>query len=66
MSYGFGSEQKKPSFSQKLGFFSPSTTERQEIDPVFKDALTKNFEGLNLPVQTQVEPFPFVSLKGQG
>ena len=32
-----------------------STTERQEIDPVFKDALTKNFEALNLSVQTQVE-----------
>ena len=32
-----------------------STTERQEIDPVFKDALTKNFEALDLPVQTEVE-----------
>jgi len=28
-----------------------STTERQEIDPVFKDALTKNLDGLNLTVQ---------------
>jgi len=32
-----------------------STTERQEIDPVFKDALTKQCEGLNLTVQTEVE-----------
>jgi len=32
-----------------------STTERQEIDPVFKDALTKHCEGLDLSVQTEVE-----------
>ncbi len=32
-----------------------STTERQEIDPVFKDALTKHCDGLNLTVQTEVE-----------
>jgi len=32
-----------------------STTERQEIDPVFKDALTKHLGGLNLTVQTEVE-----------
>ena len=32
-----------------------TTPERQEIDPVFKEAVSENFEGLGLPVQTEVE-----------
>jgi len=32
-----------------------SATEREEIDPVFKDVLTFRFGELNIPLQTQVE-----------
>ena len=32
-----------------------STTERHEIDPVFKEVMTVSFEQLELPIQTQVE-----------
>ena len=32
-----------------------SATEREEIDPIFKDVLTFNFGQLEIPIQTQVE-----------
>ena len=32
-----------------------STTERHELDPIFKDAVTFSFSELGIPIQTQVE-----------
>ncbi len=32
-----------------------SATEREEINPIFKDVLTFNFGQLEIPIQTQVE-----------
>ena len=32
-----------------------ATTERTELDPVFKEVMTRNFGQVSLPIETQVE-----------